>query len=241
MKRAIVFILLSNIFIATWGQTNEGAEKIYQQAKKYNDRQMMISALYDIITKYPPTTEWKDSLALVYFSSGNYVSALLVATDVLQNTQKDNILELKALCEQQLGLLKDALSSYEQLFKNTGKPYYLYQVATIQYQLKRYGECEQTINALLNDPKSREEKINIVTNNQQQQVNMVAASYNIQGVMFKDLSKFDEAKQAFQAALEISPDFLLAKSNLEAIERELEASESKELPVNKKPEKKKKK
>ena len=230
-------LLLSLLFVAGISVTNaqmskemNQALKIYDQAKAYNDMSMVRAAIYDLIVIDAKNETWKDSLAYVYFGAGEYVSAVLVATDILSKGSKDNILELKALSEQQLGLAKEALSSYETLFKSTGKSYFLYQVATIQYQLKRYGECEMTINALLNDAKSAEEKVVINLGKQKQETSMLAALYNIKGVMYKDLGQVEEAKKAFGKSAEIDPEFVLPKANLNVIAEEAN-KEAEKAPV----------
>jgi hypothetical protein len=63
------------------------------------------------------------------------------------------MLEMAAISKQSLGALKESLADYESLYKQKPDLYSLYQIATLQYQLKRYGEsvisCDQII-AILN-------------------------------------------------------------------------------------------
>lgn len=242
-KLLLSLLFVSSICVSNAQMSSEmnQALKVYDQAKAYNDMSMVRAAIYDLIVIDSKNETWKDSLAYVYFGAGEYVSAVLVSKDILKKGNKDNILEVKALSEQQLGLAKEALSSYESLFKSTGKSYFLYQVATIQYQLKRYGECEMTINALLNDAKSAEEKVVINLGKQKQETSMVAALYNIKGVMYKDLGQLEEAKKAFGKAAEVDPEFVLPKANLNVIAEEAKKEEAPVVDESTSKDKKKKK
>ncbi len=238
----LVYIFLSLLTLPAMAQVNEEVEKqktILFNAKKYNDGAVARTAIFELIALQPEQKEWKDSLLYVYFAEGNYVSTLLLAEELLKSDQNPEVLERKAISEQQLGLLKEALSSYETLFKLKGENFYLYQVATIQYQLKRLGECEMTINALLNDPTTKEQKVTISLGEQgAQEVSMEAALLNIKGVMLKDIGKEEEAKKLFVAALEKAPDFVLAKANLEVLANKQQAA-SKQILDDQSDEKKK--
>jgi hypothetical protein len=65
-----------------------------------------------------------------------------------------------------------------------------------------------------------------------------AAALNLRGVIMQELSMTDKAKENFEAALKIMPEFALAKGNLESMNKKAEAK--KEAPAEKKPEEKKK-
>lgn len=86
-----------------------------------------------------------------------------------------------------------------------------------------------TINALLNDSKSAKEKVVINLGKQKQETSMVAALYNIKGVMYKDLGQLEEAKKAFAKSAEIDPEFVLPKANLNVIAEE--ANKGEKAPV----------
>lgn len=216
MKTFLLTLLIATTSVI-FAQSNKEVEKArgtYIRAIQYNDPEVARVALYELITLEPSKIAWKDSLTSIYFLTGDYLSTVLVATEILKLGENSKVLEKKAIAEQQLGALKDALDSYEDLFKQTGEVQVLYQVATIQYQLKRFGECEVTLNALLNDTKTKEQKIVITVQKQRQEVPMIAAVLNMKGVMLKDLGKDAEAKNHFEKALEVSPEFVLAKGNL---------------------------
>jgi hypothetical protein len=53
---------------------------------------------------------------------------------------------------------------------------------------------------------------------QSQQVSLKAAAFNVKGIIGLELNQDDAAKQNFEEAIKLFPDFVLAKGNLGIIE-----------------------
>jgi tetratricopeptide (TPR) repeat protein len=196
-------------------------KSIALMALKYNDAMVAKQALYNMIALAPERTDLIDSLALLYFQMGSYTECILVAREILEKQpDKTSILEVKAISEQNLGLAKLALEDYEKLYPVTKNIYHLYQIATLQYDLKRFGECDVTIQRLMADEKLKETKIQIfLGQGQSQEVPMEAGIYNMQGMLLLNINKETEAKERFNKALEMAPEFVLPKNNLAALEK----------------------
>jgi tetratricopeptide (TPR) repeat protein len=200
---------------------------IYRLALKYGDANAARLALYMELAKTPTNLALKDSLATLYAISGASVQTNLVAKDILTKNPTDRkMLELLALSEQNLGRPKEALEAYEKLYPLSKNQYHLFQIATLQYNLKRLGECMISINAILESPESEKQKVNInMGQNQlgqpmQQEVPLRAAALNIRGVVMNDQKEKAAAKAAFEEALKLFPDFVLAKNNLADMQKE---------------------
>lgn len=193
--------------------------KIYNTALKYGDVEVARTAMYALLAKHPDSISYLDTIARLYFSAGNYVQCALSSKDYLtKDTTNLFVREMLAISYSSLNKSKEALEQYEILHHATKSVYHAYQIAVLQYVLKRYGECETTLTEIIANPKSGEDKVSMnVDQNTSQQVPIKAAAYNIKGVMQKELNKPDEAKIFFEEALKIYPDFALAKGNLEAI------------------------
>ena len=196
-------------------QSRQNAEK-YSLARRYGDVNVAVAVLYDEIAAQRGNLDLKDSLASLYFQSRAYGQALRIAEEVLLvRTTDSRLLELSAICRQNLGLIKEALANYEDLYLRTQSLYHLYQVAVLQYQLARLGECTASLNTLIRHPKAEEEVVFVPVNQQQgQNIKVKAAALNILGVLQRDQKSLDQAKQSFEAALKLEPEFLLAKNNL---------------------------
>jgi len=201
------------------------AIKIYQQAVHYNDPLTKIYALHHRIATEGASFGLLDSLAQAYFEAGFYRQAIAVVDEILpQQPRNATLAEIKALSYYYLQDLKKAIEAYEKLYEITSEPLHLYQVVTLQFNLQRYGECQANIDRLLNLPESGQARVRITTpEGQTQEIPLSAAAYNVRGVIYRLQKEYDKAKEAFEKALQIAPEFLLAKGNLEDMQKEVSA------------------
>lgn len=204
--------------------------KVYRSAILFGDYEVARTAMFSLLAKYPSRIDFLDTLARIYFSTGAYSQALLAANIYLDKDPSNlQLMELSAVCHGALNNSKESLEMYEKLYAKTNSIFHAYQIGVLQYSLKRYGECEATVGRLLNDPQAAKEKIQIsIDQEHSQEVPISAAALNLRGVMQKDLNKNDKAKEDFEAALKIAPDFALAKNNLEAMKTPAPAEKEKE-------------
>lgn len=210
-------------------------KSVYNSALKYSDLSIAKSALYTMIAINPADKTLKDTLLFLYLNAGSFGQSVLLSREILaENPNNTTVQEIKAVSEQNLGLTKEALESYEKLYGQTKNVFHLYQTAVLQYQLKRYGECNANIDEIVKNEKANSERVNINMgqNGASQEVVLKAAAYNIKGVMLLEAKREDEAKIAFAEALKIQPDFELAKNNLALTEKKSTATPSK-APVKK--------
>jgi len=219
MRSTSILSLLITAFISISvpanAQSLEQYKNIYHASLKYNDLTTATTAVYGILMVAPDQTNWKDTLAYLYYNDSKFVQALLVGTEILEkNDTMQNIQEIVAISQQNLGLVKESLESYEKLFKMSKSIFHLYKIATLQYALKRYGECGASIQQIL-DAKDNTQEITITDNNRKQQnVPIKAAILNLSGVIALEVNKPDVAKKDFEEAIKAFPDFELAKANL---------------------------
>ncbi len=209
-------------------------KEIYQNSKRYRDVPVARTALYKLIaiTEGKESQAYRDTLAQFYFETGSYPECILLSIDILEDTpDKVAILKVKAISEQSMGLNKAALEDYEKLYALSPDINSLYQIASLQYGMLRLGECEMSINKILSDPECEKQRINIISGKQQQEVSMKAAALNMKGVLYRDLKQVEKAKELFNQALSVTPNFVLAKSNLDSMSKE--SADEKETPEEK--------
>lgn len=195
--------------------------KIYNRAMLFGDYLVAKDALFGLIVKYPERIDYIDSLARIYYALGAYPQGLLAAKIVLEKKPENlDMLELSAISQDALGNKKEALEAYEKLSQKTKNLNHAYQVAVLQFSLQRYGECAATTDKILSDPEAAKQKISInVDQTNTQEVSLVAAVRNLRGVMYKEMTQPDKAKTEFESALKETPDFMLAKNNLELLNK----------------------
>lgn len=192
--------------------------RFYKMALKNYDLQAATVALYTMLALKPERTDLNDSLALLYFAGERYAQAYLIGEAIVTaNPKRNDMLELVAVSKQNLGLVKESLADYEKLYAADKSVFYLYQMATLQYQLKRYGECVASLDQIIAGTDADKQKVSIRLQNGAQDVPMKAAAYNVKGICALELNQPDAAKDNFNKAIQLFPDFVLAKGNLETL------------------------
>ena len=194
-----------------------------KKALRYADYETAITSLYDVIQKEGESTTYLDSLAYLYFSTGRYASCALVAKDVLaRDGNKANILELQAVSLSNLGNTVEAINTYQKLIPLTKNIHHYYELALLQYSIKRLAEAAVSIKNAEDITADQEDYVTIpLDQNQMQKVPIMAAIYNLHGLIAYDLDKTNTEipKKAFQKAIELFPDFVLAQNNMKAMEQ----------------------
>jgi len=188
----------------------------YRMAIQYNDFSEAKSALYNLVLLEPQNDSLRYNLAYIYFDANQYPSTILACKDILAiNPNHLGALELSGVSFENLGLKDKALPNYEKLYMLSSNLNSLYKMAFLQYDLKKYAECQVNIDILLENDEL--ENANVVftdENNDSKEYPMKVAVLNLKGLVNKDVGNNELAKQAFEAALAIAPDFEFARTNL---------------------------
>lgn len=189
---------------------------IYTLASQFNDPAVARMALYNILFFSSDQTSVLDSLALMYYDMNRLTSVALVTRENLKiNPNNEVALELGAIALSQLGAKDQALDNYEKLFLKNNDSRTLYQVAFLQYELKRFEESATSAEILLKRDDIDELKMSFVKLDQtQQQIPMRAALLNLKGLLAQEKSDIEGAKGFFLEALKVAPGFEVAQANL---------------------------
>lgn len=214
----LVFLTSSNITLAQKNKAvadTAGHWSTYRNALIFNDLDVAKNALFEIIAKQSENQSIYDTLAHLYFRMGAYEQALLACD---RSKPTGALKEIRAYSYRNLGDIKTALPIFEELYAETGSPENGYQVASMQFSMKRYGECMETAAKIMVHPDASTSKVLISTEKgENNNVNYVAATENLMGVVYLEMGKPELAKSSFEKALAAAPDFTLAKKNLESV------------------------
>jgi tetratricopeptide (TPR) repeat protein len=223
---AIFSLLLTLLVLSSCKQSGQSPEalqrKILANSRKYKDINSASIAIQTLLAiDSVRNAQYRDSLLLIYYGAGAYPQALLLANDLVKEIgrEKDTmLLNIMAVSSETIGEFDDALKSYQALYAASGKADQLYQIAAIQFKLKKVDECKQTMAKLLQDPKLKETKVLFTyREGQEQNVALEAAVYNMEGVLNIQDEKYAEAVASFKKALTIEPEFMQAQINLQAL------------------------
>ena len=189
---------------------------IYKKAKFFNDPITTRTAIYNLIEIDPTDAGWLDSLAFEYYAYRQYTSSLLVTLEALKrNANNLEMLELKAICWENIGDFNKALEVYESLFLKNNSSITLYKIGFLQLELKRFNEANTSADILLGKEDATEITMNFTKSDEStQSVTLKAATYNLKGLIAKVQGNNDEARKQFNEALKLYPDFEVVKDNL---------------------------
>lgn len=196
--------------------------KVYGTALKYYDLQTATTALYNAMAIKPERKDLRDSLANIYFLGERYGQAYTIGEEILkEDPKRDDILAIVAVSKQSLGFAKEALEDYEKLYKDSKQIFYLYQIASLQHQLKRVGECLASLDQIIADDASTKQMVSLRNGNgTSQNVPMKAAAINLKGIITLELNQSANARALFNEAIKMFPDFEAAKSNIAIMDQQ---------------------
>lgn len=236
MKNKLTIALLLIMTIAVYGQEeveenknqeNQNAfvghhSRTYAIATKYGDYDMARTALYNMLAAYPGNDSLLYSLSYLYFQSEKYAPAVLAAQDlVTRNPNHLGALEISAAGYQTLGLKDKSLAAYETLYLKSSDYQTLYKIAFLQFDMERLKECMTNADILLEKSESDSLTVFYATeDNQQKEYPIKVSLYNLKGLVSQKYGDKDSAKKYYQQALDVAPDFALAKQNMEALNKE---------------------
>ena len=187
-----------------------------KQALLFNDQQVAASAMYNIIALEGNNSTYKDSLAYLYFNAGKHVSSFLVSDDILKNNPNNaNILEINAISLETMGAFDKALESYKKLNIKKPSSYLNYKIASLQLTIKKFDEALASIKKAGQLKEDTNVKIGFkINDNYNQQVPLKPAIAYLEGIIYLNKEMTKEARTSFEKAVQLFPDFVLAKSKL---------------------------
>ena len=192
---------------------------IYSMAKKYNDPAVARMALYTLLSYNPVSVPLIDSLAYLFFEYQQYASAAISAQDAIALDPNDKFaLEIAAISFENLGVKNRAVGYYEKLYLATSDYSLLYQIAFLQYELKRYGEALNNINSIIENPASDKQMLIFPTEDKRgQEVSLKAGTYRLKALVELEQKNPVAAKESLGKALALYPQFEVAKKELAEI------------------------
>jgi tetratricopeptide (TPR) repeat protein len=190
--------------------------KLYHQAIKFGDVGTAIHAMQSLLVWDSSHSSYYDTLAVLYFHSQNYAQAVQAAQEVLdKNSDNEKILQVAAHGCQYLERFDMAIVYYTKLATVKPSPIVNYELASCYFYLKDFKKVSDITDKIMADKNSDTAKVNITFNqgHDQQEVPVKAACYNMLGTLSMNEHQKDKAIENYKKALEIFPDFRLAKQN----------------------------
>ena len=221
MKKHLFIIIFLLINLQSFSQINEFniQKTIYEKAKAYNDPNVAITALYNMVAIQPDNVLLKDSLMREYLSLSQWAPTYMISREILAIQPNNNFaLEVSCVALQNLGLKQEALNEYESLYLRTDRVDVLYTISFLQFELKNLNESLTNLEILLNNDQTEEMVVSVSKDeNDRQEVSMRAQLNYLKGLVFLEQGKNDLAKSSFNDALNLSPEFKNALDKLNSL------------------------
>ena len=219
IKYLILLLFLSSYESFTQSIEFDVQKSIYEKAKSYNDPNVAITALYNMVALQPDNLLLKDSLMREYLSLSQWAPTYMISREIMALQPNNNFaLEVSCVALQNLGLKQEALNEYESLYLRTDRVDVLYTISFLQFELKNLNESLTNLNILLENEQTEEMMVSVNKNqNERQEVSMRAQLNYLKGLVFLEQGKNDLAKQSFNSAIELSPEFNNAIEKLNSL------------------------
>ena len=218
----IIAILVFVFSMSLTAQTNQDLlshyKKYYKQMQSQADIQGVINALTHL-NILEPSQARKDTLATLYMNEGRHVEALNTIGIEKNESDSDLAVQVKAFSLKAINDIDQSMVHYEELFKRKPNPFIAYELAEMKI---RTGDLMgATRNITFGIANSDGEIVrNYYETQQPYSVPMRAAFTYLKGLVKinEDREKnIDAAISIMNEALEIAPNFNLAKISIDAL------------------------
>lgn len=221
----VVALIIANTTTATPADSSAKNEKqkesldIYHRALKYNDMGTAATALTNYLYA-GGNPSYQDSLAIIYYNLNNMSGAYKLANELFTADAKNvTALTLLADISGRGGEPKISLEWYEKLCALSPSAFNFYQLGSKQFVLERKLECRQSLQKVVADSaEAMKQTVSLEVNNGYfEQVPVLAATYNMLGVLAFQDKKTAEAEEYYKKAIAAAPNFVIGKQNLDGL------------------------
>ena len=222
MKKNIFYIfLLSIISFNSYSQTDnfEIQKSIYEKAKAYNDPNVAINALYNMVAIQPENLLLKDSLMREYLALSQWAPTYMISREILSKDPSNLIaLEVSCVSLQNLGLKQQALNEYESLYLKTERVEVLYTLSILQFELSNFIESLNNLNFLISSDNTVDMSVSVTKDEtSRQEIPIRAQLHYLKSLIYIEQKYNDLAKVSLKEAIKISPDFQNAINKLNTL------------------------
>jgi tetratricopeptide (TPR) repeat protein len=220
--RIFLTLTAAAAMLASCNQNSSGnisqLETLYKKSYDLKDVPTAITAA-QLILAQDSTHYLRDSLPAMYMAVQNVDACLATTEEALKRKPEDEELQkYKLLCLEQTGEADKMLILADQLYKKTNKAEYLYKVASVQLITQKFEDAEKSINEMQEKYKNTNDSITIfIDQMRSQKVPVLATTWYMRGYLFIQNNKYQQAIEAYQKAIQIFPDFVMARRDLQQL------------------------
>lgn len=222
MKKIIIVAIVLfgyTLNAQTTSELKKHFENYYQIMKSHGDVQGIVNAMTHLEV-IEPSQARRDTLAYVYVSEGRYMEALNTVGIDLNTSDSDISVEVKAIALKAVNQGDKALPFFEELFKRDPNAYLAYELADLKVQLSDMAGAKKNVEYGLANVQD-DMKRSFYERQQPYQTSLKAAFLYLKGlIVFNENQEqnLSASLKLMNEALDIDPNFNLAKISREALE-----------------------
>ncbi len=196
----------------------QSLETLYKKSYELKDIPTAITAVQFILLQ-DSTHALRDSLHVMYLAVQNIDACLTTTEDALKRKpDNEELLKYKMLCLEQLGKGEELLVLSNNLYNKTKKSEYLYKAVSVQLAMGDFEVATKSIDDMMEKYKGSTDSVDmIIGEGQNQRVPILAACWNMRGYVYIQTQRYQQAAEAYQRAIQIFPDFVMARRNLQQL------------------------
>lgn len=223
MKRFFMLMSVGLVLGVTACKQTDEAD-VYRTCMGNQDRLCAVQAVSRLVTAEPFNATWLDTLAILYSNLGMNEQATLACARALNTRESVAVRLADGASNKAIGKYDRALESYRKLL--TAEPQdieFQYENAYLLIRLERDDEALPMLDKVLAHPKAVEQQMQEFVEQGSQMVPYAAVAHNLRGYILTRKGLNQEAIAAYQASLNIFPDYFLAKNNLMVLMAQLKS------------------
>ena len=196
---------------------------MFNKAKEHGDHITCVAALNRIMVLDQFNLSVYDTLARIYFQSQMYVPAYNVSKKALAYNPNSDMLVIAGDASEKVGKTEEAIGYYERIVAS--KPddiATIYKIATANFNLGKSDLAKPHLKKVINNERSKEIGLNFNNEGRSQTIPYYSAALNVLGFIEMQDKNYPNAETVFMEALKRSPNFVLAKNNLSALQQLVE-------------------
>lgn len=220
----LMFLLIGFIFLScshnNWDKNmQKHMRKVFDQSFATGDLNSTLFAGQSLMLSDTSNADFMDTMMNLYLQKKDFKSVYNVSKKLLSlEPKRMGALEAHASACNKLNLTQEAFDTWNKLYELEKNTRYLYEMMVLLFNAGNTAEGEKLAATIANTDRSRTDMfVYNIGGLQKVNIPILAQTYYFIGLLRQAQGQTDLAKDLLSKAIEIAPDFELAKSKLAAL------------------------
>lgn len=219
-------LLLTSCSNSSVDEQTKRIEFVFREAVNTKDWDVARMATYQLMSLDSNNKSYYDTLTHLYAITRDHQAAFLSGMKALEYSATYPTMRYTYTAANALGYHEDAITVGTTLLETYSDSLDLIYNLSLNYiSTQQADKAESLLNMVVMHIQSKEYGRLEPVGEQFQKISYLACAYNSLGYIRQQANKLEEAQEMFNKALEVHPEYVLAKNNLLFVQRQLESVE----------------